>query len=807
MGKNYLKVALRNIVRLKEYSLINILGLSVGMASFILIFLFVRYEMSYDRYHDKAERIYRVVQEGAVTGNRSAITPNPMAPELVREIPEISYAVRINDIHSKLLVSYQNRFFKEEHFILTDPEVFQVFSFPLVKGDPDTVLKDKFSVVISEEMAEKYFGIEEPVGKVLHVDNQFDFIVTGVMKNVPRNSHFHCDFLTSFACADDLYWKGFSEDRTQSSLHTYILLQKGVSVPELEDKLTVFAERFMQPVIQEYAPMADQIPGGLESLKFKLFLQPLTQIHLHSHLFAELSANYDIRYIYIFSAVALFILVISCVNFTNLTTACSTRRTKEIGIRKVLGARRSQLIKQFITESLVMALTALLLAAVMVAILRPIIHPLMGEDLIGRASRSGSIWLALILLAFIVGIASGSYPAFFVSASQPVSSLRGSLLFRSKTFFRSFLVVVQFVITIGLIFSTLVVSRQLHYLKNKKLGFQKEHVIVLPFEDQFELSRFPLVKNELLKNPQILSVAGASNIVSRVYSSSPFWWEGAQEGDSMRVEKLFVDDDFIDTFGIRIVHGRNFSEEIKTDQENSFIINETAAKAFGWESPLGKKLAWARKREEKGTVIGVVEDFHFRSLHQKIEPLILVLGGEFFDNMYIKVHHKSVPAALSFIQKTCRHFFPERPLEYFFLDDDIDKMYKSETMMGRLFWYVSSLAIFIACLGLFGLISYSTEQRTKEIGIRKVLGSSVFGVVTLLSKDFVRLLVVANLIAWPLAYYVMHKWLQNFAYRIDVSILVFVLSTAGTLIVALFTLSFRSVRAARANPADTLRYE
>jgi putative ABC transport system permease protein len=807
MGKNYLKVALRNIMRLKEYSLINILGLSIGMASFILIFLFVRYEMSYDRYHDKAERIYRVAQENAVTGNRSAITPNPMAPELAREIPEISYAVRINDIHSKFLVSYQNRFFKEEHFILADPEVFQVFSFPLVKGDLDTVLKDKFSVVISEEMAEKYFGREEPVGKVLHVDNQFDFIVTGVMKNVPRNSHFHCDFLTSFACADDLYWKGFSEDRTQSSLHTYILLQKGVSVSELEHKLKTFAERFMQPVIQEYAPMADQIPGGLESLKFKLFLQPLTRIHLHSHLFAELSANYDIRYIYIFSAVALFILVISCVNFTNLTTACSTRRTKEIGIRKVLGARRSQLIKQFITESLVMALTALLLAAVMVAILRPIIHPLMGEDLIGRASRSGSIWLALILLAFIVGIASGSYPAFFVSASQPVSSLRGSLLFRSKTFFRSFLVVVQFVITIGLIFSTLVVSRQLHYLKNKKLGFQKEHVIVLPFEDQFELSRFPLVKNELLKNPQILSVAGASNIVSRVYSSSPFWWEGAQEGDSMRVEKLFVDDDFIDTFGIRIVHGRNFSEEIKTDQENSFIINETAAKAFGWESPLGKKLAWARKREEKGTVIGVVEDFHFRSLHQKIEPLILVLGGEFFDNMYIKVHHKSVPAALSFIQKTCRHFFPERPLEYFFLDDDIDKMYKSETMMGRLFWYVSSLAIFIACLGLFGLISYSTEQRTKEIGIRKVLGSSVFGVVTLLSKDFVRLLVVANLIAWPLAYYVMHKWLQNFAYRIDVSILVFVLSTAGTLIVALFTLSFRSVRAARANPADTLRYE
>ena len=807
VGKNYLKVALRNIMRLKEYSLINILGLSIGMASFILIFLFVRYEMSYDRYHDKAEHIYRVVQEGAVTGNRSAITPNPMAPELAREIPEITHAVRIDDFHSKLLVNYQNRFFKEEHFILTDPEVFQVFSFPLVKGDPDTVLKDKFSVVISEEMAEKYFGREEPVGKVLHVDNQFDFMITGVMKNIPRNSHFRCDFLASFACADDLYWKGFSEDRTQSSLHTYILLRKGASVSGFEDKLRAFAERFMQPVIQEYAPVADQIPGGLESLKFELFLQPLTRIHLHSHLFAELSVNYDIRYIYIFSAIAFFILVISCVNFTNLTAACSTRRLKEIGMRKVLGARRSQIIKQFVTESIVMAVIAFLLAIIIVAILRPVVHPLIGEDLVGQASRSGSIWLILILLTLIVGIASGSYPAFFVSASQPASSLKGSLLLRSKTFFRSFLVVVQFVITVGLIFSTLVISQQLHFLKNKKLGFKKEHVIVLPFEDRSEVKSFPLIKNELLKNPQILSVAGASNIMSRVYSSSPFWWEGAQEGDSMRVEKLFVDDDFIETFGIRIVHGRNFSEDVKTDQKNAFIINQTAAKAFGWESPVGKKLAWAYKKAEKGTVIGVIEDFHFRSLHQKIEPLILVPGGEFFNNIYIKVHHKGVPEALSFIQKTCRHFFPQRPVEYFFLDDDIDRMYKSETMMGQLFWHVSILAIFIACLGLFGLISYSTEQRTKEIGIRKVLGSSVFGVVSLLSKEFIRLLVLANLIAWPLAYCVMHKWLQNFAYRIDVSILVFVLSAACTLIVALFTMSFRSVRAARANPADTLRYE
>jgi len=807
MGKNYLKVALRNIMRLKEYSLINILGLSIGMATFILIFLFVRYEMSYDRYHDKAERIYRIAREDALTGKRSAITPNPMGPELAREIPDISHAVRINDFHGKLLVNHQNRSFKEEHFILADPEVFQLFSFPLVKGDPDIVLKDKFSIVISEEMAEKYFGADDPVGKVLHVDNRFDFMIAGVMKNIPRNSHFRCDFLASFACADDLYWKGFSEDRTQSSLHTYILLQEGASVSELEAKLPAFVERFMLPVVQEYAPMVDQIPGGLDSLKFELFLQPLTRIHLHSHLFAELSANYDVRYIYIFSAVALFILAISCVNFTNLTTACSTRRFKEIGMRKVLGARRSQLIKQFFTESVSMAVISLLLAVVILAILKSVVHPLIGEDLIGRASRSGSIWIALLLLAFIVGIASGSYPAYVVSAVQPVNSLKGSLLFRSKKFFRRFLVVTQFGITVGLIFSTLVISQQLRFLKNKKLGFQKEHVIVLPLEDRLEIRSFQLIKNELLKSPQILNVAGASNILSRIYSSSPFWWEGAQGGDTIRVEKLFVDDNFVDTLGIRIANGRNFSRDVKTDRENAFLINERAAKVFGWEFPLGKELAWAHKRAEKGSVIGVIEDFHFRSLHQKIEPLILVPGGEFFNNMYIKVHHKGVPAALSFIQKTCRQFFPERPVEYFFLDDDIDKMYKSETMMGQLFWYISSLAIFIACLGLFGLISFSTEQRTKEIGIRKVLGASVFSVVSLVSKGFIRLLALANLIAWPLAYYLMHNWLQNFAYRTGISVTIFVLSGACTLIVALFTMSFRSVRAARANPADTLKYE
>lgn len=807
MWRNYLKVALRNIANQKEYSLINILGLSIGMASFILIFLFIRHEMSYDRYHENADRIFRVAREDAMSSKRTALTPNPIAPELAREFPEIVCAVRINDIHRKVLVGYQNRFFKEDHFVLTDPDVFRMFSFPLLKGNPDTALKDKSSLVISEEMAEKYFGNEDPVGRTLNVDNRFDFDVAGVMRNIPPNSHFHCDFLASFAFADDIYWKGFSRDRTQSSLHTYILLQEGVSPHDLENKLPAFVEGFLHPVIKEYAPMADQIPGGLKRLKFKLFLQSLPQIHLHSHLSAELSSNYDIRYIYIFSAIAVFILVISCVNFTNLTTAFSTRRFKEIGLRKVLGARRNQLIWQFIAESVVMALISLLVALILFEIVRPFVNPLLGGNIIGQAHRSGTVWLILILLALSVGVASGSYPAFFMSSFQPVRALKGSLFLKSKKFSRSILVVTQFVITIGLIFCAILISRQLHYLKNKKLGFQKDYVIVLPLEDRAEIKNYSLLKHELLKNTHILNVTGASNILSRVYSTSPFWWEGAQDNESMRVNKLFVDYDFIDTFGIKVIDGRSFSKEVRTDEKSTFIINGAAAKAFGWESPVGRKIAWSYKKEEKGNVVGVIEDFHFRSLHQKIEPLILLVREKNFNDMYIRIQGKNIPSALSFIRKTWREFLPQRPMEYFFLDDDIDKMYKSEAAMGKLFWYIAALAIFISCLGLFGLISYATEQRTKEIGIRRVLGATVFGVLMLLSKEFLRLLALANLIALPLAYYLMHNWLQNFAYRVDISILIYILAAASTILIALLTMSIRSVKAALANPAETLRYE
>lgn len=807
MLKNYFVIAFRNIRRNKVYSFINMAGLAVGMACFILISLFIGYQLSYDRYHENAGRIYRVATESHMHETTTALTANPMAPELVREFPEIIQAVRINRINRKVLIEYGHKFFKEEQFCLSDPGVFEVFSFPLVKGNPDSALKEKYSVVISEGIAKKYFGDDDPVGKVLNFENKLDFQVTGVMKNIPLNSHFRCDFFASFACADEVYWKGYSEDKTQKSLHTYILLREGASASALEKKLPAFVSRFLAPVLEEYAPMKDKIPGGLEKMKFTLFLQPLTRIHLHSNLFAELSTNYDIRYIYIFSAIGIFILLVACINFMSLSTAYSSKRSKEVGLRKVLGAQRTQLIKRFIAESMLMSFISLFLALIMVEFLLPAFNSFMGGNLVSSSYKSWPVFCGLIGLTVLVGVASGSYPAFFVSAFRPVKVLRGTFRLRTKSHFRSILVVTQFMITVGLIFSTIVMTGQLNYIRNKRLGFQKEHVVVLPLESEAEIKNYLGFKNELLKFSDIKDVTGASNIFTRIYSSSPFWWEGAQENESKRVQKLFVDYDFIETFGVEIVEGRNFSKRMASDRFSAFIINESAARAFGWTSPLGKQIAWARSLNEKGAVIGVIEDFHFRSLHQHIEPLILIVRGNYLRNMFIKIHSENIPQSLASIKNKWEEFFPARPFEYFFLDDDINKMYASEMRMNQMFRCTALLAVFIACLGLFGLISYTTEQRTREIGVRKVLGASVPGIVRMLSSEFLKLVIIANILTWPLAYYVMNRWLQNFAYRINIGFFSFILTGVLAFTIAIITVSFKSIRAALANPAESLRYE
>ena len=809
MFKNYFKIALRNIIKHKGYSFINIVGLAIGMAFCMLIFLFVRNELSYDRYHEKASRIYRLTQESSWGGKyfHTTLIPNPLAPEFARAFPEIESVVRVNHIPNKVLIGHEDKHFKEDRFYLADPSIFHVFSFPLVRGDAETVLRNPFSVVISEDMADKYFGEHDPIGKTLSYEKTFDFTVMGILKNIPENSHFKCDFIAPFACANDLYWDGYAEDRTQSSLRTYFLLKEGSSPEALESKLPDFVDRFLAPVIAMYRPMMERMGYTEEDFMFKLNVQPLTDIHLHSHLFAELEPNYDIRYIYFYSAIAVITLLIACINFMNLATARSAGRAKEVGLRKVVGAQRVQLIKQFMGESVLISTMALLLALLLVELLLPAFSSILGKRLSLDYAHDWTALLALIGIAAFVGILSGSYPAFFISSFRPVNVLYGRMRMRSRSGLRSLLVVFQFTVSIFLIIATLLITSQMNYLRQRRLGFRKEHMVVIPLDNDDVRNQYSSLKNELVKHADILGVTGASNVISRIFSSTPVWWEGAAEGESQPIQKLYVDPDFIETFDIELIDGRDFSKSLASDERSAFILNASAVEQFGWSSAIGKQMAWKRDLNDKKTVIGVIRDFHFRSLHERIEPLILQLRGSTFRIMYVKLRAENIEESLALVENNWKVIFPDRPFEFFFLEDDIDAMYKSEQKMGQLFRYASLLAIFIACLGLFGLVSFATEQRTKEIGIRKAIGATVINIVLLLSREFLKWVAVANVIAWPIAYFIMDSWLRDFAYRARMSVWIFVLSAVLAFVIALVTVSTQTVKAALANPVKTLRYE
>lgn len=800
---------LRGLRRRRVYSLIHISGLSIGMACVLLIFLFVRHEMSFDRYHEYADRIFRITMESQEQDRTShtTLTPNPLAPELLAVFPEIQSAVRINDVHQKVKIQYNDRTYLEDGFILADPSIFDIFSFSLMRGDAARVLESPFSVVISETAAEKYFGDEDPVGKSLNCENRFDFEVTGVMEDIPENSHFRCDFIAPFSCADEVYWRGYSADRTQSSVRTYVHLREDVDPKHVEEKLPEFVETFLASIIQNLGARIERIPGGAASLAFELHLQPLTSIHLHSHLSSELEPNYDIRYIILYSAVAVIVLLVACINYINLSTALSSTRAREIGLRKSIGGRRKQLVGQFMVEALTVSFAALALASVWSALFLPVFNTFIGAQISLRALLDPQVFIGLLLFAMLVGAASGSYPALYVSAFRPMDVMSGRVKLLSKRPLHAALVVFQFTISLVLIAASLTVSRQCDYIAEKKLGFDKEHVVVLPMERRDVLRRYAAFKHELLKHSDIQGVTGSSNVLSRVYSSTPIWWEGAREGESFRIQKLFVDTDFIDFFDIELIDGRGLSEGFSALTPGDFILNRSAAARFGWEDPIGKRLAWAYSMEEQGEVIGVIKDFHFRSLHETLEPLVLLPGGGAFRTMYVKLASGRISETLAWIEGAWGRFFHGQPFEFFFLDEDIERMYDSEIKLGRLFRLFSFLAVAIACLGLFGLTAYTTMRRSKEIGIRKVLGASSRDIFAHLCKDTVKMVSVASLFAWPAAYYVLSQWLRQFAYRIDLGFGIFAMSAFLVLGIAIFAVGYESYKAATADPVDAIRYE
>ncbi len=636
-------------------------------------------------------------------------------------------------------------------------------------------------------MAQKYFGDEEPLNKTLLFDNTTEMKITGVVKNVPNNSHFKFDFLVPFF----MYQRWDTNEWNVNNFHNYLLLAKGASAEELETKMPEF--------IRKYA-------GEKAAAGSIVKLQPMTDIHLHSNLRKEFEANSDITYIYMFSAIALFVLLIACINFMNLTTARSASRAKEVGIRKVVGSQRLQLIRQFLGESLFLSIIAIILALGMVELLLQKFNTLAAKELSLNFSDNMFLTIGLVGIALIVGIISGAYPAFFLSAFRPLTMMKGSFRAGSKrSLLRKGLIIVQFTISIVLIIGTGIVYRQLAFIQNKKLGFEKEQVIVVRMGNSVVQQKQELFKNQALQNPNILNVSATSNLLGGSDWGMPFFYEGAKEDELFSSRALVVDDKFIETYNMEIVAGRNFSREFTTDISGAYILNETAVKQLAWDNPIGKRFGRPSERNEKGQVIGVVKDFHFRSLHETIEPLVMYMVPEWFSYFSIRIRPANIPENLAFLEGTWQSFEQNRPFDYFFLDELFARMYRAEQRLGNIFGVFSALAIFIACLGLFGLASFLAEQRTKEIGVRKALGASVSNIVLLLSKDFTKWVLAANVIAWPIAYLAMNNWLQDFAYRITIGLEAFLVAGIIAMVIALVTLSFQAIKAAFTNPIEALR--
>jgi putative ABC transport system permease protein len=807
MLSNYLKVALRNLWKNKTFSAINIFGLAIGITTCFLISLYVMDELSYDRFNKKSERIYRVNVDLKFGGaeQKFAVNCAPLAFGMVRDYPQIENAVRFRD-YGPSVVKKGNQNIKESRIIFTDSTLFDVFTLPLVSGDPQKALTAPNSVVVTESIAKKYFGKTDVIGRQLLFDNSRLYAITGVMKEVPGNSHFRYDFFISLASdprSREDNWLSFN-------FNTYLLLRPGLDPKFMQARLDEVIDKYMWPQAQSVMNISRE-DFRQSGNYINLNLTPLTDIHLQSDRIAELSANNSIQTVYIFSAIAIFILLIACVNFMNLSTARSANRAKEVGIRKVLGTMRSALIRQFLTESVLMSLIAFIIALVFSFLLLPYFNQLAGKQFNFSPLAHPQLFPSLLLFAVIVGFLAGSYPAFYLSAFTPIEVLKGKLSrgFKSS-FFRSSLVVSQFFISIFLIIGTIVIYRQLNYIQNKKLGFNKEQVLII--KDSYVLDRqLESFKNEALKQPGVVSASVSGFLpVPSSRNDNPFFPEGEIDNNkAVSMQNWSVDYDYINTLGMQMVKGRNFSKKFLTDS-NAIILNESAARLFGYQDPIGKrisKLLDVNATSVKNyTVIGVVKNFHFASLRENIGALCMVLERS-TEAISFRLQGNNISSTVKNLEALWKKMAPGEAFTYSFLDEDFNNMYQSEQRVGKIFVAFALLALFIACLGLLGLATYAAEQRTKEIGIRKVLGASVANIAGMLSKDFLRLVIIAAFITFPFAWWVMHKWLENFAFRIDISWWIFLLAGMAAVIIALVTICFQAIKAAVANPVNNLRTE
>ena len=819
MFKNYLKSAFRNITKDWFYTTINIAGLAISIICAILILMFVQDELAFDKHHKKYRRIYRLESNFTISGKNTlaALTPRPFAPTLMDEYPEIEEYVRFEGFGvDDILFTYGEKKFYEDNMYFTDSTVFKIFTHEFILGSPENALNEPYKIVITESFAKKYFGNENPMGEVLTTSNFGDFSVSAVIKDVPGNSHLKFDCLLSVATIQEMMGdRGDYNDRSAPSFwnistFSYILLKENTSINSIHEKFPDFYEKYM-------ASLGNQINAS-----FDLLTKRLDEVHFFSDLEFDLPVG-NYKYIIIFSIIGFFILLIACINYMNMATARSANRAKEVGLRKIIGAHRGLLIRQFLSESIVMAFIAFAIAIVVVSLLLPYFNVLAEKTLSFSSLFNPGRIVSILLIVILVGIVSGSYPSFYLSSFLPVLVLKGTTNpQQGKGFLRKILVVFQFIVSIGLIISTLIITGQQRFIQNKDLGFNKEDILLIPNRDTaFISNQLVSFKEELLKNPDIEAVSSSILIPPRMASKVVFQVETEEGMIELAISFSIVDHDFIDMMGIKIKEGRNFDKDKITDLTEAFIINETAAKSLGWgDNALGKKVRFGinptdGSAQNDGKVIGVVNDFHFASIHNKIEPFIFIVSENPTLNFYIRLNEKKIPESIEFIRDKRVEFGNILPFNYFFFQDKLDDMYSSEKKWGYLFTVFSLLTIFISCLGLLGLTSFVTEQRTREIGIRKVMGASSGEIVWLLNKEFLILVLLSNFIAWPVAYIGMNRWLQDFAYRIDFGLspfvwataIPFLLATLAALTIALVMVSFMSIRAANANPTDAISHE
>ncbi len=801
---NYIKVAYRNLIKYKSYSLINIVGLSVGLASCLLILLFVRNELSYDRFHSKASQIYQVPWRFHVGVNEfeSALAPCPLAEAMLSDFPEVLAATRLYSISlygGNVYVRYEDKQYSEKNFVWADSTIFDVFDITVLTGDAKTALNSPNSVMITPETAKKYFGDVNPIGKMLKFEDGTLYKVTAIAEDLPVNSHFHFDFMASFSSLK----KSRDTDWYDTAVLTYVVLPEDYPSGQLEAKLDRFSREHAEPVIKMITGLAwdEFLANGYE---YTFFLEPLTQIHLYSKVENNLEPGGNIKTVYIFSAIAIIILFVACINFINLAISRSARRTREIGVRKAVGSTRMHLVVQFLIETIVLCFIAVVVALIVVVLVLPVFSQLLGRAIPFTLFQNVMFIPLLLLSVVFIGSIAGSYPALVLSSFKPALILKGKYMAGTHGGqFRNILVIFQFVASIALIIGTLVIYNQLKYFQTKELGFDKDQIVVI--QNAESLTNREAFKNSLLTDSNIKSATFTDCVPQMRLEVKVF--ERPQANQNYTLITILSDYDFQKTYDVKMAEGRFFDKTRPADAEG-VILNKAAIKAMNIENWQQEDLYLLGRNRTRLKIIGVFEDFHLASLHYDIKPMASVMIKERTAYLLsVKLRGGNIQKTLKHIENQWVQYVPDQPLDYVFYDDEFGKMYKSEIQAGHVLSVFSVLAIFVACLGLFGIVSFTTMQRTKEIGIRKVLGSSVVNVVLLLIKDFLKWILVANVIAWPLAWYFMNNWLENFAYRINIGIFTFIFSGTILLAVALITISWQVIRAAQANPVDSIKYE